>query len=205
MSRVHRSIAALLAVALAACSGADASETAAATEATTTTEAKVFVPADETASVFNANVVFTADGVDPEILFLPAGHPVRLAFRNRTPDERHYRVAGLVADEVRWLLEPEYTLFDLEQMTPEEQAEIGFDPTKSDEEHFLHHMAPSLTAMVDESPEGVQPLPGEVHAYTTGHATELITFYPVMTGRYEVQDVLSGETIGTVIVFAANE
>ena len=109
-------------------------------QTTTTTAANVFVPADRSAKAFNANVVFTADGVEPEILFMPAGHPVRLAFRNRTPDERHYRVAGLVADEVRWLLEPDFTLFDLEQMTPEEQAEIGYDPDKSDEEHFLHHL-----------------------------------------------------------------
>lgn len=172
------------------------------TSGPTTTEA-VRVAPDPYADVFDARVVFEADGIEPATLFVPAGPRIRLVLRNRTVDERHFRVKALPADEVLWLHPPEFTAFDVEQMTPEEQAAIGFDPGETDAEHFVHHSEATFMPRKDVSPAGIEPLPGDVHGYTTGHGSEVMVFYALETGRYEVEDPLRpGEPIGTLVVFA---
>ena len=188
---------------LAACAtSASGATVAPPTSAAGPTVRETFVP-DYFAPAFNANVTITEEEVSPPTLFLPAGRLVRLAIKSRTPDERHYRIAGMPVTEVRWLMVPEYTVFELEQMTPEEQEAIGFDPNKTDADHLLHHLQATMMPMRDASPGGIQPLPGEVHGWIDGHGTELITFYPLTTGRYDVDDPMHpGAPIASVVVFA---
>ena len=71
-----------------------------------TQDARVSVEPDPDAPVFVLNVALTPDGYEPSTAFVPAGHTVRLALRNRTEHEGHYRVAEMVLGEVLTELPP---------------------------------------------------------------------------------------------------
>jgi hypothetical protein len=46
-------------------------------------------------------------GIEPAIVFIPAGRPIQLMLRNRGATEHHYRVVGLVPDHLVWVSRPE--------------------------------------------------------------------------------------------------
>ena len=166
---------------------------------------RVTVAPDRDSSEFLVQVTLTDDGFEPQIIQMPAGRRVRLVLRNGGTTEHHYRVQGLVAAEVGWLLEPELDVTDLDAMTDEELAQAGLaneNTQDADEmEHILHHLTPTFVPFRDVSPAGIKPLRNEVHGYVTLGDKDVLTFFPLTTGRYEVKDVLHPEITGTVVVF----
>lgn len=204
--RMRRTSAALIGLALVAgaCSGGTGAETAPPTDGSATArDRSVTVMPDPTAPVYVANVEFNEEGIEPAILFLPAGHTVRLVLRNRTLYERHYRIENLPATEVRYIEYPEIDSYDVDSLSEEELAQYGIILTgdEAELEHQLHHLAAFFVPVKEASLHGIKPLPGEVHDYTQrGTATSMI-FTPIRTGRYEVEDPLNPEFTAEVIVY----
>ena len=169
----------------------------------------VIVEPDFESSFFVAQVDLTDEGFDPPVLYLPAGRQIRLVLRNHGTTEHHYRVKGLVTANLRWRLEPEVDSYDLDSMTVEELADIGIDLTAtSDEaeiEHLLHHLAPSFVPYKEASVSGIKPLGTEVHGYVDNGVNDILYFYPLNTGRFEVQDEFNPEITGTVVVFLPDD
>jgi hypothetical protein len=203
---MRRTSAALIGLALVAgaCSGGTGAETAPPTDGSATArDRSVTVMPDPTAPVYVANVEFNEEGIEPAILFLPAGHTVRLVLRNRTLYERHYRIENLPATEVRYIEYPEIDSYDVDSLSEEELAQYGIILTgdEAELEHQLHHLAAFFVPVKEASLHGIKPLPGEVHDYTQrGTATSMI-FTPIRTGRYEVEDPLNPEFTAEVIVY----
>lgn len=190
---------------LGACSSS--SDDAATTEwpdGATGPDVQLTVTPDRDAPVFVANITFTEVGIEPETLFLPAGHQIRLVLRNRTEHERHFRVPNLDAIEVRWIEFPEVDTYDLDSMAPEDLEALGVDMSVTDEaemEHILHHLAANFVPTKEASLHGIKPVPGEVHGYTQRGEADTMIFTPLRTGRYEVVDDLNPQFTGTVVVF----
>src|SRR5688572_17290572 len=55
------------------------------------------------ADYLTLNVDITDAEIRPSVMFVPTGHPVRLVLRNRGTTEHHYRVVGLVPDDLFWM------------------------------------------------------------------------------------------------------
>ncbi len=177
----------------AACSGSEGSSDG---PTLPTAAPSVMVPQDLDSPIFVANVQLTDDGFDPDMIFVPAGRQVRLVLRNRGSHEHHYRVAGLIASEIRWLMEPDVDEEEIDNLLADN---AGF--TDDDVEHILHHMTPSYVPFKDASLSGIKPLRNEVHGYAQAGQTDVLTFYPLATGKYEVEDVRYPEFTGTFVVF----
>jgi hypothetical protein len=190
----------VLALGASACSSGDEGATASARS-----EENVTVLPNRLANEVVVNVTFTDAGFEPATVFVPAGIPVRLALRNRTEHEHHYRVAGLLASDVRYFSFPAVSTDELEGLPPEEIAEI--DPVlvgitdEAEAEHILHHLLPTTELSKAPSAHGIKPLPGEVHGYTERGQFDILNFIPLRTGRYVVEDVLNPEITGTFVVF----
>lgn len=170
----------------------------------------VLVQPNRQAEAFTAQVSITDEGYDPPVLYLPAGHHVRLVLRNHGTTEHHYVIKGLVPGELRWMLVPEIDFYDLESMPEDELADYGLagvDLTDQSllEDHLLHHLTPSFVPYKEASPAGIKPLGTEVHGWVHLGITDTITFFPLNTGRFEVQDVLHPEITGTVVVFLPDD
>ena len=192
------SLAGLLLVATA-CSGSDGSGVTEATPSTTTLPggrdvSTYSVVPDYEAPTFFVNVTFTDTGFEPETVHIPAGRQVRLVLRNRGSLEHHYRVVGLAASEVRWLMVPEVD----EEEQLEMEAESGF---VDDADHILHHLEPQFVPFKPASLSGIRPLPGEVHAYAQTGTSDVVLFFPLEVGTFIVEDVRHPEITGRVIVF----
>jgi hypothetical protein len=171
-----------------------------------TTGTTLTVAPDHEARPFVAYVTFVDGGTEPATLFLPAGRKVRLIIKSRVPEERHFRVGGLIVSDLLWLVEPEYTLEELQQMSPEEQAALDFDPTQSVADHTEHHLQATFVPTKPESPAGIKPIGNEVHGYTPGVGSDTLLFYPLTTGTYQAEDVLHPEYGTTkVVVFLPDE
>jgi len=183
----------------AACSGSDDS----ATDGTSADapEESVTVTPDYDGGEITVNVVLTDEGFEPETIFLPAGRHIRLVLRNRGKAEHHFRVARLVPADMRWFLVPEVDEAEVESLDEAELARLGITDQVDDLEHVLHHLNPSFVPFREESRAGIKPLKNEVHGYAQAGRTELMTFYPLNTGRFVVEDVLHPEFTGTVVVF----
>lgn len=168
-------------------------------------ERSVTVAANPAADEFVVNVTFTESGFEPETVFVPAGFPVRLVLRNRSEHEHHYRVARLVASEVRWIEYPEVDEYEIDSMSTEELREL--DPAlvgvtdRAELEHLLHHMQPIFSPTKAASLSGIKPLAGEVHGYAQRGESDTLTFFPLTTGRFHAEDVLNPEITGTFVVF----
>lgn len=168
----------------------------------------VMVEPDPSYPVYTVNVYLTDTGFEPEILILPAGRAIQLILREGGTTEHHYRIKGLIAAQLQWISIPEVTEYDLESMSPAELLARGIDLEAmdgSDPDHALHHLGPTWAPVRERSPAGIKPLGTEVHGYVTLGSTDAISFYPVNTGRFEVEDVLFPEITGTVIVFLPPE
>lgn len=202
--------AAALMVVAAGCSAGRAAP--AATSPTTSeppavTTTTVVVPPDLGGKEFLVQVAMTDDGFEPGTILLPAGRHVRLVLRNRGSTEHHFRVKKLVPVEMRWLLEPDLDISNIDEMSDAELAEYGLtgeDATDEDVEHILHHLEPTFVPGKEKSPSGIKPLPTEVHGYAVVGGHDVLSFFALTTGRYEVEDVLHPEITGTVIVFSSD-
>jgi hypothetical protein len=148
------------------------------------------------------NVYLTDTGFEPEILLLPAGRPVTLILRDHGTGEHHYRVEGLIPAQLQWLMIPEITEYDLQNLSPADLAARGIDlENPSDVEHQLHHLVPTWVPVRDRSPAGIKPLGTEVHGWVTIGSTDTISFIPLNTGTFVAENVLHPEITGKVIVF----
>lgn len=160
------------------------------------------VPPDLESQTLVVNVDLTDTGFEPATIFLPAGRRVQLVLRNRGTKEHHYRVVGLIPGELRWYLYPEVDVAEIDAMTPAEREAIGVEGDIDDMEHVLHHLVPSFVPFKKESRSGIRPLPTEVHGYVqAGFTGDVLTFFPLNTGSFVVEDVLHPEITGKVVVF----
>lgn len=148
------------------------------------------------------NVALTDTGFEPATIFLPAGRHVQLVLRNRGTKEHHYRVAGLIPAQLRWYLYPDVDIAEVDAMSPAEREAIGISGAVDDMEHVVHHLAPTFVPFKEPSRSGIRPIPNEVHGYVqAGTAGDVLTFFPLNTGSFVVEDVLHPEIAGKVVVF----
>lgn len=133
---------------------------------------------------FLLNVEISDAGIQPSTVFIPAGRPVQLVLRGRDRTEHHYRVVGLVPDELSWRAAP-----------PSAMAE-----DVSDEDHAHHDTA--FVQSRDASPAGIRPTGDEVHAYVSPlEAADVVLFSATQIGTFVVRCDLHAEDIGKLVVF----
>lgn len=131
------------------------------------------------------NVEISDTGIQPSAVFIPAGQPVQLVLRNRGSTEHHYRVVGLVPDELSWIAAPASTI--------EEDV--------SDDDHAAHHDRAFVRWRVT-SPAGISPTGNEVHAYVSARGgVDVVLFTATQTGTFVVQCDLHQEKVGKLVVF----
>ena len=142
------------------------------------------------AHAFTINVYVSDSGIDPSIVFVPAGRRVQLALRNLSMAEHHYRVVGLPASDLLWVSEP-----GSGSAMPED--------TSDDEDHMMHHARDFVTSRAT-SPAGIRPTGHEVHAYVSAaRLVDILIFTATQTGTFVVQCDLHHEKIGKMVVFDA--
>jgi len=163
---------------LVACGGADDG-------ATDEGPAATFTP-DVESPLFTVNIDTTTDGFDPPSVQVPAGRSIQLILRNRDTVERHYLVVGLEPTEMLWLAGPE---------------DMVWEEGISEEDHESHH-AKGFVEWRGTSPSGIKPTLTEVHAYAIGGGVDVVHFYALTPGTYEVRDPLHPEVVGKLTVFA---
>lgn len=157
-------------------------------------------------SPLNLNVFLTDEGIEPEILWIPAGRRVRLLLQNRGELEHHFRIIGLDPYHLRWLRTPEVSIDEVDGMTPEQLAAYGLGDVAamSDEaeiEHVLHHINPWFERNRDASPTGIKPIGTEVHGWVIRGTNDLMEFFALVPGEYVAEDVRFPEFTMRVIVF----
>jgi len=136
---------------------------------------------------FTVNVGISDTEIRPSAVFVPAGRPVQLLVRNRGAAEHHYRVVGLVPDQVAWLARGE--------------ANAG---GVTDEAH--NHHGRMFVASRTASPAGLQPTGAEVQAYVSPEErVDAVLFTATATGTYVVQCDLHPEKVARLTVFEAPE
>jgi cytochrome c-type biogenesis protein len=132
------------------------------------------------------NVDMTDTEIRPSVMFVPTGHPVRLVLRNRGTIEHHYRVVGLVPDDLFWV-------------SATDDAPPG---GASNSEH--NHHSRQLLRQRAASPAGIRPSGSEVHAYAPGHrGTDAVFFTATQIGTFVVQCDLHPEHTARLTVFEA--
>jgi hypothetical protein len=164
------------------------------------------VEADATVPALNVNVDLYDDRIEPEIIFLPAGRPIRLVITNRTEHEHHFRIKGLEPTALRWMEVPEVDEYDAASMSPEELAAYGFAEaaTITDEAelaHYFHHLTPQMVPSRPASPSGIKPLGTEVHGWVIRGTKDLIEFFALEPGEYVADNPRFPEITARVIVF----
>jgi hypothetical protein len=110
---------------------------------------------------------------------------VRLVFRNVGKTEHHYRIIGMEAAEMLWMVGPD------DMQTPEGVTL---------EERELHHLS-GWAPFKLESPAGIKPFGDEVHAYAPAHDKDVLLFTPTQKGTFEVECPLHAEAVGKIVVF----
>lgn len=156
------------------------------------------------APTVRVNVFLTDEGPEPSTIFIPAGRNIRLVLRNHGTTEHHYRIVGLIPEEILWLLTPDIPEYELESMTPEERERFGLGDETADAEHELHHLTPSFVPFREVSRSGIKPLPNEVHGYVELGKTDVLLFYTTDVGEFVSEDVRFPELTGRVVVFDAD-
>jgi hypothetical protein len=164
------------------------------------------VEADFSQTALNINVSLTADGIEPDIIFIPAGRPIRLVLTNRDEYEHHFRVEGLVPTNLRWMELPEIDEYDVASMTPDDLVAYGIEEagTITDEAelaHYMHHLVPQFVPSRPASPSGIRPLGTEVHGWVIRGTKDVMEFVAQYPGEYEAEDVRYPEHTARVIVF----
>jgi len=143
-------------------------------------------PAEAPADYLTLNVAVSDAELQPAAVFVPAGRPVQLMLRNRGSTEHHYRVVGLVPDDLFWV----------SRGGPAPQDALVDDEHNHHGRQFLRSRA--------ASPAGIRPTGHEVHAYVSvpGDVDEVL-FTASQTGTFVVQCDLHREQLGTLTVFDA--
>lgn len=131
------------------------------------------------------NVEISDDGIQPSAVFIPAGQPVQLVLRGRGRTEHHYRVVGLVPDELSWMADP---------------ASARMTEEVSEDDHAHHSRA--FVPRRETSPAGITPTGGEVHAYVSPtKGVDVVLFSTTQTGTFVVRCDLHPEKVGRLVVF----
>ena len=139
---------------------------------------------------FTVNVAMGDTGIQPAAVFMPVGRRVQLLLRTRGVSEHHYRVVGLVPDNLLWVAEPDSAM---------DEAAANADAS---DEHSNHHPPLAFVPWRAESPAGILPTGNEVHAYVSaGRGLDVVIFTPTNAGTFDVQCDLHNETVGKVTVF----
>src|SRR5687768_7845900 len=134
---------------------------------------------------FTLNVAVSDEGIQPPVLFVPAGRPVQLLLRNRGTAEHHYRVVGLVPDDLFWV----------SRGGPAPQDALV------DDEHNNHHGRQLLQSRA-ASPAGIRPTGDQVYAYVSVPGdVDVVLFTATQTGTFVVQCDLHPEHAGKLTVF----
>ncbi len=167
---------------------------------------RVTVQPDLTATALNVNVRLTDEGIEPNIIFLPAGRPIRLVLTNHGSTEHHFRIKGLIPTQLRWMEVPEIDEYDIESMSSSDLIAYGIEEAASitDEAelaHYMHHLIPSFVPQKAASPTGINPLGTEVHGYVIRGGKDVMEFFALQTGEYMADDVRFPEFTARVIVF----
>lgn len=146
-------------------------------------------PAENSTGYLTLNIEISDSGIQPPVVFIPAGRPIQLVLRNRGSTEHHYRVVGLVPDDLVWVSRAE--------STPQDGV--------SDEEHASHHNRQFVRQRAT-SPAGIRPTGREVHAYAPGNrGVDVVLFTASQTGTFVVQCDLHPEKVGKLVVFDGGE
>jgi cytochrome c-type biogenesis protein len=135
---------------------------------------------DAAALDFTVNVGISDTGIEPSTVFVPAGHPVQLLVRQRGSVEHHYRIVGLVPDDVSWL-------------------EIG--KHESLDENHNHH-GRTFVKWRAASPAGIRPTGTEVHAYVLpDRRVDALFFTASRPGTYIARCDLHPEKVARLTIF----
>ena len=132
------------------------------------------------------NIELTDDGIEPSSVFVPLGRRVRLVVRNRASAEHHYRVLGLVPQDLLWLAQ---------------DLPVASAASVSTDEHSDHHEEISFVPFRFASAAGIRPTGTEVHAYAQGGEVDAVLFTVTKTGTFSVRCPLHREVIGKLTVF----
>jgi cytochrome c-type biogenesis protein len=140
--------------------------------------------AEVQAHPMTVNIAVSDAGIEPSTVFVPAGHPVQLMLRGRGTHEHHYRVVGLVPDDLWWV-------------APRDTA--GAAPAL-DEGHDHHNR--QLVKTRATSPAGITPTGREVHGYVSAARNiDVLLFTATQTGTFQVVCDLHPEHVGRLTVF----
>jgi cytochrome c-type biogenesis protein len=140
---------------------------------------------DSSALDFTVNVGISDGGIQPSAVFVPAGRPVQLVLRDRGSTEHHYRVVGLVPDELLWMADG---------------TDGGSTAPAAEHDHHNHRFV-NWRAV---SPAGIRPTGREVHAYVwPDRRLDAVFFTATQTGTYVVQCDLHPDETGRLTVFDA--
>jgi cytochrome c-type biogenesis protein len=143
-------------------------------------------PSEGAADYLTLNVEIADGAIRPASVFIPAGRPVQLLLRNRGSMEHHYRVVGLVPDDLVWVSRAE--------SAPE-------DAVTDDDEHSHHHDRQFVRWRVT-SPAGIHPTGQEIHAYVAVPGdVDMVVFSASQTGTFAVHCDLHPEEVGKLTVF----
>ncbi len=139
---------------------------------------------DVRADLLTLNVAVSDSGIQPSTIFVPAGRPVQLLLRNRGTTEHHYRVVGMVPDDLAWVMEG-----------------AGAGRKGASTQEHDHHVRTLVRARA-ASPAGITPTGAEVHAYVSpARSIDVVLFTATRTGTFLVQCDLHPEKVGRLVVF----
>lgn len=147
------------------------------------------MPLSEGAADYLTVNVEIADGaIRPASVFIPAGRPIQLLLRNRGSMEHHYRVVGLVPDDLVWVTRAE--------SAPEDAA--------TDDDEHSHHHDRQFVRWRATSPAGIHPTGQEIHAYVAVPGdVDMVVFSASQTGTFAVHCDLHAEEVGKLTIFGA--
>ena len=143
-------------------------------------------PSEGATDYLTVNVEISDGAIRPASVFVPAGHPVQLLLRNRGSTEHHYRVVGLVPDDLVWVSRV--------KSTPEDIV--------VDEDEHSHHHDRQFVRWREPSPAGIRPTGKEIHAYVSVPGdVDMVVFSASQAGTFAVRCDLHPEEVGKLTVF----
>jgi mono/diheme cytochrome c family protein len=162
------------------------------------------------------NVEISATGFSPSFIEIPVGRRVQLVIRNRTFDEHHFRIVGLVPDELYWVWNEgdEQPVGAAGHEAHDHHAHAhpvsvpgpGEEPQPVvAEDHDHDHGPPVLVPWRATSPNGITPTGTEVHlwAYTygSGGGRDMVIFTTSTPGTFAIENPRNPAMVGAVRVY----
>jgi len=143
-------------------------------------------PEDDETAYLTVNVAVSDRDLQPATVFVPAGRPIQLTLRNRGSREHHFRVVGMVPDDLQWM-----------------DRALAAATTSPDDDHSAHHDR-RLVRWRAASPAGIRPTGRDVHAYVAVPGdVDIVLFSTTHVGTFAIRCDLHDEQLGTLEVFDA--